>query len=130
VIHRRPRAPSVLWQALQPAAQKMRHALTPAEDRLWQRLRRKDLGVKFRRQHVIARFVVDFYCPQADLAVEVDGASHTDPARDAERQEYLEALGLRVLRFTNSDVELRLEEVIASISTAIAESRKRGAKRE
>ena len=63
-----------LWHRLKPLAREMRLNPTPAEDRLWQRLRRSQIhGTPFRRQHTIERFIVDFYCPQAQLVIELDG---------------------------------------------------------
>ncbi|MEM1044417.1 MAG: endonuclease domain-containing protein [Bacteroidota bacterium] len=94
----------------------LRKRSTPAERRLWQILRARRLqGVKFRRQHGIGRYVVDFYCPAARLAVEVDGAVHDDPLRaeaDRQRQAEIEALGIRVVRFSNDDV-LRMPDLVA-----------------
>ncbi|MBP8972550.1 MAG: endonuclease domain-containing protein [Anaerolineae bacterium] len=97
------------------AAREMRREPTPAEDLLWQRLRRKQLGVCFRRQHSIDRFIVDFYCAEASLVVEIDGPIHDQPNADAERQAVLEGLGLRVLRVSNAETERAPDEVIARI---------------
>ena len=84
----------------------MRRNPTPAEDLLWQRLRDRRLaGFKFRRQHSVDRFIVDFYCPQTRLVVELDGPIHEQSREhDAVRQEFLETRGLRVLRFQNGQV--------------------------
>ena len=77
----------------------MRRTATPAEQMLWRRLRRDQLGVRFRRQAVIGRFIVDFYCPDRALAVELDGAVHDGREdEDAERKRMLGADGVRVLR--------------------------------
>jgi very-short-patch-repair endonuclease len=99
----------------------MRHIPTPAENWLWQQLRRKQrLDFKFRRQHAIERFIVDFYCPAAWLVVEVDGPVHQYTyEEDMIRQAYLESLGLRVLRFTNEQVMKQLEGVIVVIEEAL-----------
>ena len=96
----------------------MRREPTPAEDRLWQRLRGGQLnGFKFRRQHAIERFVVDFYCSAARLVIEVDGAVHQHTrAADAARQELLQALGLFVLRFNNTQTEDDIESVLQAIA--------------
>ena len=95
---------------------------TPAERRLWHALRRRQLdGLRFRRQHSILNYVVDVYCAEAGLVIEVDGAVHADPARnayDARRQRDLEALGLRVLRVSNEDVLERLDLVVAAVRQA------------
>ena len=76
-------------------ARLMRTNLTPAENILWQRLRRKQVGdLRFRRQHPIGRFIVDFYCAEARLVIEVDGEIHDEPGHteyDEERQRFLQA---------------------------------------
>ncbi len=93
--------------------------MTPTETVPWEELRDRRLGgLKFRRQHAIRRFVVDFYCHELGLAVEVDGGIHDEPdqhARDVERQALLEELGVRFLRFSNQDIEDRLPAVLATI---------------
>ena len=90
------------------------------EARLWQALRGKQLGVKFRRQHPIHRYVVDFYSVEAGLAIEVDGAVHdSQQAEDANRQAFLEANSIRMLRFSNDEIRDRLSEVVASIANAV-----------
>ena len=110
-----------LYGKLMTAAREMRKAPTPAENALWQRIRRRQIhNVKFRRQHSIDRFIVDFYAPEVAVVIEVDGAIHDEQAEyDALRQAYLESLGLRVLRFTNEDVMQRIEHVLAVIATAV-----------
>ena len=92
--------------------------MTPAEKKLWYRINRRQLdGFKFRRQHPFAkRFILDFYCPEAGLAVEVDGGIHDHQVEhDRARQSELEASGIRVLRFKNEEIERRMDDVIASI---------------
>jgi very-short-patch-repair endonuclease len=114
------RTPPHLWEKLKPLAREMRQSPTPAEDALWQRLRRKQLGVKFRCQHAIGRFIVDFYCAEASLVVEVDGPIHQyAPEQDAIRQEFLESQDLRVLRFTNDEVLNEIEGVLEQIRTVL-----------
>jgi very-short-patch-repair endonuclease len=71
-----PKAKPELWAALKVLGRQMRRAPTPAEDALWQRIRGRQLGMKFRRQHAIDRFIVDFYCLETALVVEVDGKIH------------------------------------------------------
>jgi len=79
--------------------------------------------MKFRRQHVIGRFVVDFYCARARLVIEVDGPIHQlQREEDATRQGYLESLNLRVLRFSNDEVLARPENVLSAISEALKTS--------
>lgn len=98
------------------AAQQLRWNLTLAEQKLWQALKGRQLGIKFRCQHPIGRFIVDFYCPQCKLIIEVDGEIHTQQlGYDANRTEQLEAYGYQVLRFQNQEVMSNLEEVLRQI---------------
>ena len=98
----------------------MRRAPTPAEDVLWQKLRNRQLAnAKSRRQHPIDRYIVDFYCTDAQLVIEIDGSAHDEPNHDAKRQEVLETLGLRVLRFRNADVLEQIEDVLDTIRAAL-----------
>src|SRR4051812_24317586 len=91
-----------LWAKLKTMVREARHEPTPAEDLLWQKLRRRALGVQFRRQHPINIFYADFYCSAASLIVELDGPIHDQQVeRDADRTAILEALGYTVMRFTN-----------------------------
>ena len=96
-------------------AKELRRPLTPQEAKLWQQLRGKQLfGLKFRRQHPIHTFILDFYCHAKQLVVEIDGDSHDKPVQqcyDQARTEWLEQRGLQVIRFTNRDVEHNLEGV-------------------
>lgn len=92
--------------ALVPRARSMRREMTPAEKYLWLNCL-KLLPHKFRRQRPFGRFIVDFYCAELKLVIEVDGDSHFTEqgmAYDAERTRFLESLGLRVVRFTNAEV--------------------------
>ncbi len=115
------RPPPELWSKIKILARELRTSPTPAEDRLWQQLRRKHIGgMKFRRQHVFDRFIVDFYCPAALLVIEVDGESHNRQQEyDALRTEFLESLGLRVIRFKNEDVYQNLDGVLEMIGEAL-----------
>ncbi len=110
-----------LWGKLKPLVREKRHGPTLAENVLWQRLRRQQMaGFQFRRQHAIERFIVDFFCATAYLVIEVDGPIHDyTPEEDAARQEYLESLGLRVIRFTNEQVIGELDEVLECIVEAL-----------
>lgn len=94
-----------------------------AEDRLWTSLRNKQLAnQKFRRQVSIGQYIVDFYSPKNRLVIEVDGGIHRDPevkTNDISRQEFLESLDLKVLRFTNFDVIHRIEVVLETIKTVL-----------
>ena len=90
--------------------------MTPAEKILWNELRANKLGVHFRRQQVIAGFIVDFYCHKFALVVEVDGDIHDLQQREDERREKaLSALGLRVVRFRNDEVVRNLSAVVGKV---------------
>ncbi|WP_082127231.1 endonuclease domain-containing protein [Calothrix sp. 336/3] len=111
------KTPTELWEKLKPLARQMRREPTAAENRLWQRLKNKQiLGYKFRRQHAIDRFIVDFICNQAQLVIEVDGEIHDyTQQQDGIRQEFLESLGLRVIRFRNEEVLEHIDGVVEEI---------------
>jgi len=89
------------------ASRRLRRDMSLPEAILWQLLRRSPGGVSFRRQHAIGPYVADFYCPSAKLVIEIDGAAHDAgdrPARDEERNAYLQSLGLEVTRIPAKDV--------------------------
>ncbi len=110
-----------LWEKLKPLARQMRKEPTPAEAKLWQCLRgKKVLGFKFRRQHAIERFIVDFYCRKAKLIVEVDGPIHQYTVKeDAARQEFLVSKGLAILRFRNEEVLGDCDDVLERIEAVL-----------
>jgi len=95
-------------------AERMRRTMTPTETALWQKLRRNQLGVNFRRQQGIDGFIVDFYCHCKTLVVEVDGPVH-DADYDAERGRILAERGLTTLRFTNEQVRDNIGFVLYQI---------------
>jgi len=103
-------------------ARELRRASTPAERKLWSALRSKQLcGLKFRRQHPLPPYIVDFYCHEKRLVVELDGGQHNEVARtayDLERTAWLQAQGLRVIRFWNYEVETNLAGVLEAITRA------------
>jgi len=106
--------------------QALRGEAPPTERILWSRIRREACGVKFRRQVSVGAFVLDFYCPALRLAIEIDGPTHqNDEAakRDAERQRYIEGLGVRFLRFSNEQIYKRLPEVVETICGVVREMR-------
>lgn len=109
------------WGQLKPLARTMRHEPTEAEEALWQALRnRKVDNAKFRRQYSIGPFVVDFYCVEVKLVVEVDGGIHDhQQATDQTRQSFLEAQGMTVLRFRNEEILNTIEHVLACIREAL-----------
>lgn len=103
-------------------ARMLRKEATDAEDKLWQHLRAKRLGVKFRRQHPIGDYVVDFFCAAKKLIIEVDGGIHLDPEvkeNDLNRQQVLSSYGYHILRFTNEEVEDDIFKVLGEIRKAI-----------
>jgi very-short-patch-repair endonuclease len=106
--------------AILARARELRRETTPQERKLWQRLRRKQLfGIKFRRQHPIDRFILDFFCYEHKLAVEIDGGSHYQPDQqeyDQARTDWLAQHGIRVIRFTNRDVDSNIEGVLDEIA--------------
>jgi very-short-patch-repair endonuclease len=96
-------------------ARRLRREMTPPEARLWAALRGNRLGVKFRRQHPIGRYVLDFYCAELKLAVEVDGRGHDHPdvmRVDQARTAWLATQGIRVVRLAAEDVRVELEAVL------------------
>jgi very-short-patch-repair endonuclease len=99
-------------------ARQLRKDNTPPEELLWLALRNGQIaGLKFRRQHPVGRYVVDFYCRSAGLVVEIDGMSHIDRLEeDQERINYLDQQGLKVLRVTNQDVMNDLDAVARGIA--------------
>ncbi|AXP82448.1 hypothetical protein CJ739_3386 [Mariniflexile rhizosphaerae] len=106
---------------LEERRKELRKSLTPAEATLWKSLQRKQLkNRKFRRQHSIKNFIVDFYCASEKLIVELDGAVHLDFAQqnyDYERTLILESLGFKILRFENKSIFENLPEVLEKITS-------------
>ena len=104
-------------------ARVLRRQQTPAEARLWSRLRDRRLaGLKFARQEPVGPFVADFVCREAKVVVEVDGATHStddEIARDRRRETYLEIRGFRVVRIHNEDVYRKLDDVLDTILAAV-----------
>ena len=101
-----------------PVARRLRANLTYAEQRLWERLRRKQFnGAHFRRQRPIASYVVDFYCHEARLIIELDGGQHSEQnEKDAARTRELKSLGFHVIRFWNNDVLENMDGVLERIA--------------
>jgi very-short-patch-repair endonuclease len=97
-------------------AKELRREMTPTEKILWQELRGNKLGVHFRRQQVIAGFIVDFYCHKAALVIEVDGDIHDlQQEEDARREKILSEMGLRIVRFRNEEVVKNLSAVMGKV---------------
>lgn len=98
----------------------LRKNTTPQEVILWSRLRRGELGVKFRRQHAFGKYIVDFYCPALKLVVEIDGSQHEDNQNyDTERTKYLGSFGITVLRFWNNEINENIDGVVLHIQEHI-----------
>lgn len=100
-------------------ASRLRKQLTPAEEVVWNCLRSKPFGLKFRRQHPYLNYVLDFYCHSLKLVIEIDGSIHNEEEvkrNDKKRQEQLERNGLEVIRFSNDEIKSSLEKVIAKIN--------------
>ncbi|PIQ75110.1 MAG: hypothetical protein CO001_00900 [Candidatus Portnoybacteria bacterium CG_4_8_14_3_um_filter_40_10] len=95
----------------------LRKPSTPQETILWSRLRNNQLGHKFRRQHSIGKYIVDFYCPERRMIIEIDGSQHIEAQRDydVERDNYLKKLGFRVLRFWDNEINNNLEGILLKI---------------
>lgn len=109
---------------LKQTARRLRKEMTPSEQLLWARLRRKQLqGTQFYRQKPIGTYIVDFYAPNAKLVVEVDGSQHLvlkHRQNDRERDAYLTNAGLQVLRFSNMQVLQEIDAVVDAISQVLA----------
>jgi very-short-patch-repair endonuclease len=103
-------------------ARELRKNMTPAEKVLWAAIRRKSLGVEFHRQVPMLDYIVDFYCHEIGLVLEVDGGYHNNQVlKDGIRQGRLEEKGVHFLRFTNEEVLSDMENVLATISERIKE---------
>lgn len=97
---------------------RLRKESTPQEIILWSRLRRKNFKYRFRRQHSIGNYVVDFYCPEKKLIVEIDGCQHKEKEQsrhDKDREIFLKGLNMKILRFWNDEINNNLEGVILKI---------------
>ena len=106
---------------LKDQAYSLRRSLTPEERHLWYGFL-NSYPVRFRRQRPLGEFIVDFYCAKAKLVVEIDGSGHyTDAGRryDALRTAYLESLGLRVVRFSNHDIEAHFDRTCQHIDVEV-----------
>jgi very-short-patch-repair endonuclease len=112
-----PDSPTKLPDDLRQWAREMRREMTDAESLLWRLLRnRRVAGVKFRRQHPVGRYILDFYCDEKKLAIELDGGQHADAVNyDERRDAWLRAQGVQVLRFWNNQVLEETEAVMEAI---------------
>ena len=110
---------------LKPLARELRKNGTLAEVLLWREIKGKTLGCEFHRQTPIGEYIVDFYCHELRLAIEIDGSSHESPTvhqNDLERQARLESLGVSFLRVADEDVKRHLGGVVESICTWIEDN--------
>ena len=98
----------------------LRKEPTPAESKLWSRIRNDQLGVTFRRQHAIGNYIPDFVCIEKKLIIELDGSQHLEQEEyDQERTKYLESQGYKVIRFWNNEAMNNIEGVILAIIYAM-----------
>ena len=106
-------------------AKQLRKKETPTEKKLWEYLKGKQMeGYKFRRQHPIGRYILDFYCHAKKLVIELDGGYHQEKLQqwvDEDRTKFLEEVGLHVVRFTNEEVREEMETVLKKISGILKE---------
>jgi very-short-patch-repair endonuclease len=103
----------------------LRNDVTPAEKEMWKYIRKDALGVRFRRQYGIGEYIADFYCPKLKLVIEIDGGSHfTDEARkyDEARTNYLNSIGVKVVRYTNNDVMNNIQGVLQNLTDIIQQN--------
>jgi very-short-patch-repair endonuclease len=106
---------------LKPRRVGLRKNQTPQEVVLWAHLRGTQLGCKFKRQHSIGPYILDFYCPDKKLAIELDGAQHLDNKEyDQERTNYLLILGIQTIRFWNSEINTNINGVLQEIVSRLS----------
>ena len=98
----------------------LRKESTPAERKLWSRIRNDQLGITFRRQHAVGYYIPDFCSPKAKLIIELDGSQHLEQEEyDEERTKYLESQGYRVIRFWNTDAMNDMDGVILALMNVL-----------
>mgnify|MGYP005846655177 CR=1 FL=1 len=100
----------------------LRHNMTKPELRLWKYLKTKPMGFKFRRQHPIAGYILDFYCHQLRISIEVDGDYHLkneQRKKDRERTEYLKSVGITEYRFKNEEILMKFKKSVEFINTKL-----------
>jgi very-short-patch-repair endonuclease len=126
-MNKKPFGAEDMWKGASPRifanAQKLREDATEAEKFLWLALRENQLeGYKFRRQHPLGIYIADFYCHKLKLVIEIDGGYHKTKEQmilDEERTATIEFQGVRVIRFTNEEVLLNLDEVLKKIKVFV-----------
>lgn len=100
----------------------LRNNATSQEILLWSKLKNSQIGYKFRRQHSIGGYIVDFYCPSKNLIIEIDGSQHLKKESekyDKVRSNYFDGLGMKVIRFNNKEINTKIEGVILKIESEI-----------
>jgi len=104
--------------ALMNKRRQLRNNMVKAEIVLWSKLKARQLvNLKFRRQHSVGSYIIDFYCAELRLGIELDGPTHEFSIDyDQRRQEYLEKLGIKIIRFNNGDIYYHLDEVLSRIA--------------
>lgn len=112
----------VYQKNLKPYSRELRSNMTICEQKLWNKIRRKSLGVQFYRQQPIGNYIVDFYCANPKIVIEIDGSQHYSPKhreKDITRDQYLIELNIKVLRFNNLSILKNLDEVLQTIADTI-----------
>lgn len=105
--------------ALKNLARSLRSNMTDAEQKIWQKLKQRQINNhKFRRQHIIGNYIVDFVCLEKNLIIEIDGGQHNEEI-DKNRSSYLENEGFRILRFWNNEVFSNMDGVLETIETEL-----------
>lgn len=100
-------------EEIKPKRKNLRNASNPQEIKLWNRLKNNQLGFKFRRQHSVDFYILDFYCPKVRLGIELDGSVHNSTTvYDNYRTRYLEAFDIKILRFWNDEIDNNIEKVL------------------
>ena len=108
--------------AVNETRKNLRNNMTEAEKRLWIHLKNEQLGLKFRRQYSISHYIADFYSPSLKLVIELDGSGHFTPEAleyDKIREEFMNSLGIKTIRFNNNDVMTNIEGVLERIKEIV-----------
>jgi len=101
---------------------KLRKTMTPQEIMMWSKLKGKQLGIKFRRQFGVGSYILDFYCPEKRLAIEIDGFQHFQPEHyqhDQKRDMFLKSQNIHTVRFSNAEINTNMIGVLMRIQEAI-----------
>jgi adenine-specific DNA-methyltransferase len=120
-----PHHPAKLPEDIRAYARELRGRMTDAETLLWMLLRnRRIAGAKFRRQHPVGRYILDFYCDEQKLGIELDGGQHDEAVEyDQQRDDWLRAQGIQVLRFWNNQMLKETEAVMEAIYRVLIETK-------